>query len=202
VETPLPAVKDVELSRPTVAAVTPERQVTLARPKWVPKIQPRRTPAPVDDETIIDETIAAESPPPVAAAVAPPPSPSPPQPVQDEIGFTLRFESDLALTRLVASGQVGFYAIDAERAQRMAVNDSRISFWDASTPNSFHEMEAKTVPRPVVEALSRTGADAGTVDWGVTLPNRLQSQLNTLMREHTGGALVIGGDGNLNLEAS
>ena len=125
-----------------------------------------------------------------------------PGPAQEKQGFTLRFESDLALTRLVAAGQVGFYAIDSDRAQRMSVSNSRISFWDASTPNSFHEMEARTVPAAVVKALERTGVDSAAIGWGVTLPGRLRSQLRALMQQHSGGALVISADGDLNLESS
>lgn len=121
-----------------------------------------------------------------------------PEPAKD--GFTLRFESDLALTRLVATGQVGFYAIDAGRAQRMMVSDSRVSFWDASTPNTFHEMEAGTVPQAVVAALSRSGVNAHGVNWGVTLPGKLRTQLDALMRQNSSGALVIRADGSMQLE--
>ncbi len=84
----------------------------------------------------------------------------------------------------------------------MTVSESRISFWDASTPNAFHQMETSTVPGPVVEALTRSGVSTRGIDWGVTLPGRLKQQLDTLMREHSGGALVIGLDGNLRLEPS
>ena len=82
----------------------------------------------------------------------------------------------------------------------MTVSESRISFWDASTPNAFHEMEASTVPVPVVEALRRNGKTGAGVSWGVTLPGKLSSQLDRLMNDHRGGALVIGKDGNLRLE--
>ena len=44
--------------------------------------------------------------------------------------------------------------------------------------------------------------DTRTIDWGVTLPGKLSRQLDALMSEHTGGSLVIRGDGNLELEAS
>jgi hypothetical protein len=84
----------------------------------------------------------------------------------------------------------------------MTVRDSRISFWDASAPNRYHEMEAGTVPRPVVDALSRAGVNTATVGWGVTLPGTLEKQLDSLMRGSAGGALVIGGDGELRLETS
>ncbi len=186
-------IEPVPVSEP---APEPEEQVVLTRPRWVSTFQPR-----TETELTRPEPVAR----PVAAAAPPAPAPEPIAPAPEapeQEGFTLRFESDIALTRLVASGQVGFYAIESGRARRMSVSDSRISFWDASTPGSFHEMEASTVPRPVVDALARAGADASGVDWGVTLPGRLSTQLQTLMREHSGGALVIRGSGVLELEDS
>ena len=133
-------------TRPVPSAPVDDEPVVLARPKWVSTFEPRKSqalpmmPAP--------ESAPAEALPASAATkkVTPPSQASPqPRPSQEIQGFTLRFESDLALTRLVAAGQVGFYAIDSGRAQRMSVSNSRISFWNASTPNSFHEMEAGTV---------------------------------------------------------
>ena len=166
----------VRLTRPQPAAATPVARHVVMRP-------------------------AAADAAPVTAAPAPEQPPAAPVPTQRD-GFTLRFESDLALTRLVAAGQVGFYALSAGRAQRMTVSDSRISFWDASAPNQFHEMETSTVPRPVVDALARSGVETAAVDWGVTLPGKLRRELDALLSENSGGALVIGADGRLRLEAS
>ena len=186
VETPPPPAKDVipiEKTQtplkvtPPPTEPKPVKNVTLTRPKWVSTFQS-------SDASI------TPSPEPAASS----------EPAPEDKVFTLRFESDTALTRLVATGQVAFYAIAAGRAQRMTVSDSRISFWDASTPNIFHQMEAATVPQPVVEALARSGADATGVEWGVTLPGKLSAQLNSLMQQHQGGALVIRADGNLNLD--
>ena len=175
----------------TEPVAEPAETVVLTRPQWVSTFQPR------DRTEVVRPEPAPVAPAPTPVVDAPPvPAPSEPE------GFTLRFESDLALTRLVASGQVGFYAFESGRARRMSVSESRISFWDASTPASFHEMEASTVPQPVVDALARAGANASGVDWGVTLPGRLSNQLQTLMREHRGGALVIRGSGVLELEDS
>ena len=92
-------------------------------------------------------------------------------------GFTLRFASDAALTRLVASRQVGFYAITDGRARRMTVHESQISFWDASRPRQFHQMEATTVPTGVTAALRRAGEDPATVEFGVTLPESMTADL-------------------------
>ena len=177
---------EVEIKAESVAEPQPveaPKPVTLTRPKWVSKYEPRSTPI---DSTPIDKAPA------VAVAA----------PVEETEGFTLRFESDTALTRLVAASQVGVYAIDGERARRMTVSESRVSFWDASMPSSFHEMDASTVPSPVVDALARSGVDPGSVSWGVTLPGKLQGQLGGLMQEHRGGSLVIGTNGNIRLEAS
>ena len=163
---------------------TPPAAVNLTRPKWVPKY-------PKESVTTMAVTEAVKSNTP----------PLPPAPVEQE-GFTLRFESDQALTRLVAMSQVGFYAIEAERARRMTISESRISFWDASTPNSFHEMEVSTVPASVVAALSRTGANPLNVAWGVTLPGKLKQQLDSLMQNHSGGSLVITSLGQIQREES
>lgn len=176
------------VSAPAPAATPPpSREAILTRPAWTPKFTPAERPAAQPDAAATVATSATDQAPPAAAS--------------ETTGFTLRFETDLALTRLVASGQVGFYAIEHNRARRMAVHESQISFWDASTPNQFHEMEASTVPKPVVAALTRSGADAAAVDFGVTLPSRLREQLARLMSEHSGGELIIGADGDLHLEA-
>ncbi len=124
------------------------------------------------------------------------------KPLENSAGISLRFASDAALMRLVAAGQIGLYAMEANRAQRMTVRDSRISFWDASTPQAFHEMEATTVPDGVVDAFTRTATDAETVRWGVTLPGKLSTQLQTLMQQHDSGALVIDANGDIRWEES
>jgi len=171
---------------------TERAAIPVAQPKPKPKPEPKPEPEPEPRKSVALTRPAPSS---TIQAVTQATEPS-------KEGFTLRFESDLALTRLVATGQVGFYAIDAGRAQRMMVSDSRISFWDASAPNTFHEMEASTVPRAVFDALRRSGVDASGVDWGVTLPGKLRTQLDTLMQQHAGGAFVIRTDGSMKLESS
>jgi hypothetical protein len=169
------------VAQPEPPQAVPQKAVRLTRPKWIPTPQPER---------------------PAAVEAAPTQLQTPPASAAEEQGFTLRFESDLALTRLVAAGKVGLYAITDGRARRMTVSESRISFWDASTPNTYHEMETGTVPGPVVDALAKSGVNTANVGWGVTLPGALRRQLNDLVRGHSGGALVIGGDGELRLETS
>ena len=173
-----------------------EQALTLTRPKWVPKYAP--------------ESVKVSEPPPAtvpqaaaSASIQDAPPTEPPPVIESETeGFTLRFESDAALTRLVAGNKIGLYAVGASRAQRMTVRERRISFWDASIPNSFHEMETATVPAAVIDALARSGTSASDVSWGVTLPARLKASLDELMLEHRGGKLIIVATGDIRWEAS
>ena len=140
----------------------------------------------------------ATAPPPVSTPAEDRPTPPPPEPE----GFTLRFESDLALSRLVATGQVGFFALDDQGAQRMSVSANDISFWAAPMPARFHEMDSATVPAAVRRALGRTGRAERVQSWAVTLPSRVSADLERIMQAHRGGALVIAKDGSLRRETS
>jgi hypothetical protein len=192
----IPLVPEAPSQSPAAAAPPPVARAVPTPPVPQPTAEPQPVPEPQ-----IEKPAAPARAAPTPAAVAGQAAAAPVEVARDE-GFTLRFESDLALTRLVAAGKVGLYAISDGRARRMTVRDSRISFWDASAPNQYHEMEAGTVPRPVVDALSRSGVDTASIGWGVTLPGTLQKQLDSLVRGNAGGALVIGGDGELRLEPS
>ena len=159
----------------------------------------------------------AEPPPPVEVMAAEPvrpkpvsrmkvePEPAPPTPTptpaQPEIGFTLRFRTDLALTQLVARNEVGLYAITAAGAKRMTINQDKAEFWSASLPQQYHEMDSATVPVSVIRAFQTTSGGGGSsTRWGVTLPPKMSRDLSGYMQEHRGGSLVIGADGILRLE--
>jgi hypothetical protein len=172
-----------------------EKPVVLTRPKWIPKYTPA-----LPAETVL-EPAAGPVTEPITEPVAEAPVEQPPPAESGEEGFTLRFASNAALTRAVAAHHVGLYAISAGTAKRMTVSESRISFWDASTPNAFHEMEANTVPAPVVQALARAGIETTSVNWGVTLPGKMTRQVETLMQEHSGGSLIIAASGDIHWEA-
>ena len=180
--------------RPAEPVPAPEPQ-PAAIPEADPEPEPVATPEPAVPPA--PEPVAIEQPAPAPAPieVAPPPAPAEPD------GFTLRFESDLALTRLVARSVVGLYAIGEQRTLRLNVSEARMSFWEASTPNQYHEMDRSTVPAGVVRTLLTTAElDVTTVKWGVTLPAGMQRDLNGYLDSSSGGALVISADGQLRLE--
>ena len=172
---------------PAAAVATPEpAPVPAPEPVTVPDPVPVTVPDPVPEPVVLESVVTA------------PPKPAMPMP---DRGFTLKFETDLALTRLVARNEVGLYAIGPEKSLRMNVNRGRLSFWPASIPNEFHEMDAATVPEDVVLALRRSmGLQNESIKWGVTLPPDMQDQLTLFMNTAESGALIITARGDVQLE--
>ena len=184
----------IELEPPPVAEEEKPLIITRPAPQRIPF---ERAPLEIIEETI--PTQAVETSVPDEALLEP--AVSEPAPPATSQGFTLRFETDLALTRLVARNEVGLYAITPEKSLRMNVNRGALSFWAASVPNQFHEMDEATVPDDVLSALRRAGSvKTSDVKWGVTLPPNTRQQLDRFLSEYNGGALVISGDGSLRLE--
>lgn len=190
-----------ELPRPeptAAAAVVAERDITLTRPQPIKK--PLREEPPVLRHPVVQTASAKPKPEPKASNARPVVAKSSAPQVPRE-GFTLRFEDDIALTRLVARNEVGLYAIFPDKALRMNINRGQMSFWTASLPRQFHEMEATTVPNSVIDALQRSnGLRAQGLQWGVTIPAGTARQLNQYLQEANGGALIIDADGDLRLE--
>ncbi len=173
-------IKIVEI--PVEQPTSPKPVVTAAREIKLTRPQPQKLPPP-----------PAQA---IAAVEAAPVEADPPQE-----GFTLRFEDDNALTRLVARNEVGLYAIFPEKSFRMNINRGQMSFWPASVPRQFHEMDASTVPNPVIEAFKRSnGSRVVDLRWGVTIPSGTARQLDQYLHETSGGALIIDADGDLRLE--
>ena len=193
-EATTPATPTVMPAEPETAVETPpaapepvaEPDITLTRPE--PKKMPVREAPPVLQR-------------PAARVIEPVPAPAPVAAKPAREGFTLRFEDDVALTRLVARNEVGLYAILPDKSLRMNVNRGQMSFWPASLPKQFHEMDASTVPNSVIDAFQvSNGPRVQKLQWGVTIPSATSRQLEQYLREASGGALIINARGELRLE--
>jgi len=197
---------------PTLPPVTepvsaePVNEQSVAETEPVPEPVPVETrsaePDPVKPVTVKPITVKPVPPPraepETIAEPAPTPKQTPPARDPDVEGFTLRFENDTALTRLVASDAIGLYAIAPDKTQKMQSAYGRIGFTAASTPQQFHEMEKSTVPGSVLQAFRRTGSlPPSAVKWGVTLSSNMTRSLNRILGERKGGNLVIHADGTL-----
>ncbi len=200
-QTPAPA-PELVTAEPIIIEQEPPPVGEEKKPLIITRPAPQRIPFERAPLEIIEETIPTQA----AGTSVPdehllePVATEPTSPTTSQ-GFTLRFETDLALTRLVARNEVGLYAITPEKSLRMNVNRGALSFWAASVPNQFHEMDEATVPDDVLSALRRAGSvKTSDVKWGVTLPPNMRQQLDQFLSETNGGGLVIGGDGSLRLE--
>jgi hypothetical protein len=175
----------IEMPQIPAAETVAEREITLTRPR-PKKLSPKEAPP------VLQRPRAAS----IEKVETPPVKQEPPRE-----GFTLRFEDEAALTRLVARNEVGLYAILPDRSFRMNVNRGQFSFWPASMPNQFHEMDELTVPVTVIEAFRRSStARKQELKWGVTIPSVTSQRLEQYLREETGGDLVIDAHGALRLE--
>jgi len=189
----------------------PEKTVTLVRP-GIQRLPPAKEPVrldrpvakpverPVQKPEIRSTTVAADIEP-VSRPAAPPLSNPDASTTTSKAqkGFTLRFESDAALTRLVERDVVGLYAISESSIHRMTIESGAMSFWPASAPQRFHEMDVTTVPEAVVDEW-RQGRSGGEIKWGVSIPAPMARDLNDYLSRYEGGSLVIGRDGQLRME--
>ena len=139
-----------------------------------------------------------------APAEPPPKAASTPEqkPAAEKQGFTLRFESDAALDRLVAAGSVSLYAMADQQAWRLSMTTGRPAAAQVSLPRWFHEMSAATVPAHYSRSLENAASGPGrsTVVWGVQLPAAAKQAIASLTRQRQGGELLIRGDGQVILE--
>lgn len=186
-------------AKPPMQTRAPEAPSPVVVPVVVNKhvertIESVPVPVPVPDSTPAESEPIEQAPAEPESAIA-----TTAQPQQD--GFTLQFEDDDALTRLISRDEVGFFAISADKSMRLKIEGGRMDFWPSSTPGQYHEMDRLTVPAEVKTALLRSGAEfAGDQLWGVTLPPRTAAQLKQFLADSSGGTLVIAGNGDLRLE--
>lgn len=133
------------------------------------------------------------------------PTPSPiieeQKPKPTEKGFTLRFASDEALQKQIASGRVSLFAMAEKQAWRLSLHKGRPVITDAAFPSWFHEMAASTVPHAFVEQLqiSLPPKTHGSVVWGVQLPPTTKKNIASLTHGRDGGDLVIASNGRVSL---
>jgi hypothetical protein len=128
--------------------------------------------------------------------------PTPPVRKTEKQGFTLRFASIEALEHLVAAGTVSLYAMAGKQSWRLSLPAGRPLFTPEAFPAWFHEMAPETVPDSYVRSLRKSLGEPprSPLVWGVQLPTATRQGIASLTREHRGGNLVIGPDGQVTLE--
>lgn len=191
---------------PTPTPAPQSEPVRVARAMPEPSLSPPIAPAPIPEPEPVSGTPRPEPAPPVTET---PPRPEPPaaeapednrrEPAPEQRGFTLRFDSDAAMLRLVSRGDAGVYLIDGGQAWQLGFGDAGAQFAQAPPPAKFHAIAADTVPRLLQDAAAQSPGTRGAV-WGVTLPARTSRDLATLLRENEHGELIIDSRGRVRLE--
>jgi len=183
---------------PETQAPRPEPVAAAPPPAVVPKPTPRATPVtePASEPKPEPESIAEPTP---AAETEPTPD-SAPEPTPEQRGFTLRFDSDAAMLRMVSRGEAGVFLIDGRRAWQLGFGDVGAQFAEAPPPSRFHAVAAGTVPRLLRDAATRSPGVPQAV-WGVTLPEHTSRDLAALLRAHDHGELIIDSRGRVRMES-
>ena len=213
-----------ESSVPEPAPLVEEIQKTAQETVFEPVAKTPLAPAaiPLSKDTDSPMVAASPVPPPKSAlvrtgdvvaitssAVNEPPQPEPVNAVDEpkqaqspkpKKGFTLRFESDAALLRLVEAGRAALFVFAEGETLKLSFGQAGPGFRSAAQPRRFHAITPDTVPVTLKAALSDAGHTAADVVWGVTLPPSTRSTLAGILRTHEGGELIIRANGEVYLE--
>lgn len=144
-------------------------------PTPVESIQP--TP---DEPFAVADPVPAPAPDPVPPAPARKPKPLEPQ------GFTLRFADDTAFMTLLRQGRVALQV----RRHDTTWHWRGGRFEAGGISGDFYQLELETVPGSLREQLAHLASLAES-RWLVSLPADTRRQLDAMMAQHRGGALVI-----------
>jgi hypothetical protein len=119
-------------------------------------------------------------------------------------GFTLGFESNQALLKLLAiNSNLKFYIMYDKKSWLLIYNmTDKIHFIPASSPGLMYEMNPTTVPNKIVEAAKKVTNNASfdAVTYSVALPENIISQIQKLMKEKNSGELTISSEGRVVLD--
>lgn len=195
VEPPPPSEVPVE---PVFAVPEPAKRID---PPMVPAPPvPPPVPATVRTGGVAPITPPVESAVKTIEPVDPPDEPAATDHAVPEKGFTLRFENDAALLRLVARGDAALYLFDGDSILSLVFAQNGPRFQPAPQPGQFHAITPDTVPAVLKDVAAASGSEVDALVWGVTLPASTTAALAEILRRHDGGLLIIRANGRVYLE--
>lgn len=121
----------------------------------------------------------------VAPTITPP---SVPLTEQAPEGLILRFVSDGDFLRLIAKGDVRVYAF---QDRQVLVLGEDYLFHDAAAPGKVYEVLPETIPGLIDSALNKRTPDAQSFTWAISLPQRIEHQIQGYLASVTTGQLLI-----------
>ncbi|MEJ2131525.1 MAG: hypothetical protein P8Y95_07885 [Gammaproteobacteria bacterium] len=103
-------------------------------------------------------------------------------------GLSLRFASDGDFLRLISRGDVIVFAYREDTVWALGRD---YVFRRARAPRQLYELELDTIPQLVSEAFLHDHAGPAEFTWGVSLPRRIESQIESYIRDVEHGVLLI-----------
>ncbi|MEH6626501.1 MAG: hypothetical protein V7739_08650 [Motiliproteus sp.] len=180
------------------AADSQAKMPPASKPKALPPSLP--TPLPqskAPEQQTVDTQAATATPQHIAKAATTPPK-------NQQQGFSLRFDSDGALLKLLRQDRVQLFAMTRRQAWQLKSAQQRYQLNDSPKPKSFYEMANTTVPKELVRELQlqRSIYNPDDLTWGVVLPPDVRSQISQLMNNYSHGTLVITNQAQVQREGS
>ena len=104
-------------------------------------------------------------------------------------GLILLFVSDNDFLRLIAKGDVQVYAFQEREFLALGQN---YEFYEAQAPKQVYEVLPETIPSLIDAALEkREHPSAATFKWGISLPERVERQIQRYLNTVSAGQLLI-----------
>ena len=172
----LTLVKNVDAPPPVIEPVAKVPEPPVAEPERIVEPNP---------------AVFAPSPPvPVKPVAADEPTvgPSSPAARQKDEGLSLRFASEGDFLRLISRGDVTVFAYRDDTVWALSRD---YVFRNSRAPKQIYELESNTIPRLVSEAFLRNHASPSNFTWGVSLPRRIESQIQSYIQRVGNGVLLI-----------
>jgi hypothetical protein len=181
---PIAETQPAPTPEPVVPTPKPVAQVQVEKIQ-VEKIQVAQAPEP---KAQTSETQEAKEQLAAVAVEQAQPQPQPKPAPADEPGLSLRFGTDKDFLRLIARGDVGVYLFDAQNTYRLSKS---YAFSKAPAPGQIYELMPSTIPGAIKRAAEGSVANSAGYRWGVVMPERIASRIQTLVQTQRSGQLVI-----------
>lgn len=107
---------------------------------------------------------------------------------QTDEGLSLRFVSHSDFLRLISRGDVALFAYNGSDVLSLG-QDYR--FRTSHAPGRVYEIAPETIPRLVSNAFTSTERSLNDYTWGIRLPKRIETQIESFVNTVTSGVLLI-----------
>jgi len=117
-------------------------------------------------------------------------------------GFSLRFSSNKALLSLLKQQPVNLYIMMKQNAWHLQKTGKNWKANSTALPQQYYQMSVETVPYMLKQTVKQQLSvhDNSDVIWGIHLPGAMMQSIQGLMKNNSGGEIVINQAGQVTLD--